>query len=64
MDEKTFLEQVEVWLKEYPDLSDQIEEYVTLAYDEIESGQSSFHEFELAYTDIKDLINDSSIHIK
>ena len=64
MDEKTFLEQVEVWLKEYPDLSDQIEKYVLLAYDEIENGQPMWHEFELAYTDIKDLINDSSIHIK
>ena len=61
MNEEHFKNFVKQSIADRPDLKDEIEEFVQLAYDEIDSGQSQWHEFELAYTDIKDLMADDTV---
>jgi hypothetical protein len=62
MNEEYFIEFVKQCIADRPDLKEEIEGFVQLAYDEIESGQSQWHEFELAYTDIKDLMADNIVN--
>lgn len=61
MNEEHFIAFVKQSIADRPDLREEIEELVQLAYDEIDSGQSQWHEFELAYTDIKDLMADNIV---
>jgi hypothetical protein len=61
MNEEYFKNFVKQSIADRPDLKDEIEEYVQLAYDEIDSGKSQWHEFELAYSDIKDLMADDTV---
>jgi len=62
MDEKQFRSFVKQCIADRPDLKEEIEDLVQLAYDEIEGGQSQWHEFDLAYTDIKDLMADNIVN--
>lgn len=44
--------------KEYPKLKEQVWDIFYLAHEEILDGSSEFHECELAYDEIKDLIEE------
>lgn len=66
MNLKTLKEKTEGFLIEHPQLSEEIKDLYYLALDEIEEGGSEFHECELAYNDMLeviktiDMINDPS----
>lgn len=45
-------------IAQYPDLGEEIADYVELCVDEIEQGGSETHEIQLTYSAINDLINE------
>lgn len=53
-------EQTLEFIQKRPDLKSELVDYYQLAVSEIEEGGSEYHECELAYSDMLDLINDEN----
>jgi hypothetical protein len=61
MDKRTVTMFADNMIKQYPELFNDIIDFIYLAIDEIDEGGSPTHEWELAYNSIKELISE---HIK
>ena len=61
MDKRTVTMFADNMIKQYPELFNDIIDFIYLAIDEIDEGASPTHEWELAYRSIKELIEE---HIK
>lgn len=58
MDKRTVTMFADNMIKQYPELFNDIIDFIYLAIDEIDEGGSPTHEWQLAYTSIKELIEE------